>query len=31
MLCNTMIVDFLTTEPVPTMASIRRAANQPKG
>lgn len=25
-LCNTMIVDFLTTEPVPTSAPIRRAS-----
>lgn len=25
-LCNTMIVDFLTTEPVPTFAPIRRAS-----
>lgn len=24
-LCNTMILDFLTTNPVPTMAPIRRA------
>jgi pimeloyl-ACP methyl ester carboxylesterase len=24
-LCNTIIVDFLTTDPVPTMAPIRRA------
>ena len=24
-LCNTMLVDFLTTEPVPTFAPIRRA------
>jgi len=24
-LCNTIIVDFLTTEPIPTMAPIRRA------
>lgn len=24
-LCNTIIVDFLTTEPVPTVAAIRRA------
>jgi pimeloyl-ACP methyl ester carboxylesterase len=26
-LCNTIIVDFLTTEPVPTFAPVRRAAN----
>ena len=25
-LCNTIIVDFLTTDPVPTMAPIRRRA-----
>jgi hypothetical protein len=25
-LCNVIIVDFLTGEPVPTIASIRRAA-----
>ncbi len=24
-LCNTMIVDFLTKDPVPTLAPIRRA------
>jgi pimeloyl-ACP methyl ester carboxylesterase len=24
-LCNTLIIDFLTTDPVPTMAPIRRA------
>jgi pimeloyl-ACP methyl ester carboxylesterase len=29
-LCNTIIVDFLTTEPVPTVAPIRRAGHQPK-
>lgn len=29
-LCNTIIVDFLTTQPVPTVAPIRRAGNQPK-
>jgi pimeloyl-ACP methyl ester carboxylesterase len=25
-LCNSIIVDFLTTEPVPTTAPVRRAA-----
>ena len=25
-LCNTMIVDFLTTDPVPTIAPVRRAS-----
>ena len=25
-LCNTIIVDFLTTEPVPTIAPVRRAS-----
>jgi hypothetical protein len=29
-LCNTIIVDFLTTQPVPTVAPIRRAEHQPK-
>jgi pimeloyl-ACP methyl ester carboxylesterase len=28
-LCNTIIVDFLTTQPVPTVAPIRRAQHQP--
>jgi pimeloyl-ACP methyl ester carboxylesterase len=28
-LCNKIIIDFLTTDPVPTMAPIRRAANSP--
>lgn len=27
-LCNTMILDFLTTDPVPTMAPIRRASER---
>jgi len=30
MLCNTIIVDFLTTQPVPTVAPIRRAEHQPR-
>ncbi len=29
-LCNTIVVDFLTTEPVPTVAPVRRAEHQPK-
>jgi pimeloyl-ACP methyl ester carboxylesterase len=29
-LCNTIIVDFLTTEPVPTVAPMRRAASRPR-
>src|SRR6266511_3529399 len=29
-LCNMIIVDFLTTRPVPTVAPIRRADSQPK-
>src|SRR6266566_1675809 len=29
-LCNTIIVDFLTTQPVPTVAPTRRAEHQPK-
>jgi pimeloyl-ACP methyl ester carboxylesterase len=28
-LCNSIIVDFLTNEPVPTVAPIRRVENQP--
>jgi pimeloyl-ACP methyl ester carboxylesterase len=28
--CNTVIVDFLTNDPVPTVAPVRRAANQPR-
>jgi pimeloyl-ACP methyl ester carboxylesterase len=27
--CNTVIVDFLTNDPVPTVAPVRRAADQP--
>jgi pimeloyl-ACP methyl ester carboxylesterase len=27
-LCNQLILDFLTTDPVPTMAPIRRAARE---
>jgi hypothetical protein len=29
-LCNALNVDFLTTEPVTTVAPVRRAENQPK-
>jgi pimeloyl-ACP methyl ester carboxylesterase len=30
-LCNGIILDFLTNDPVPTVAPVRRAANQPVG
>jgi pimeloyl-ACP methyl ester carboxylesterase len=30
-LCNAIILDFLTNDPVPTVAPIRRAARQPVG
>jgi pimeloyl-ACP methyl ester carboxylesterase len=29
-LCNTIILDFLTNDPVPTVAPVRRAATRPK-
>lgn len=29
-LCNAVVVDFLTTEPLPTVAPMRRSENQPK-